>query len=83
MTPVAIVGKSLRIGSRRFFALLRNDKIFDRENLPYQKHIDAGYFKVVRHEHSYPGSCNKGYSFTPKVTNKGIEWLNVKYKGMV
>lgn len=40
------VAKSLGYGRNKLFAFLREQKILMKDNLPYQKHIDSGHFKV-------------------------------------
>lgn len=81
LTSISVVAKTLDIGANSFFALLRNDRILDRGNLPIQRYIDAGYFKVVKKEFGWPGSCQKSYNFTTKATGKGVDWLVERYRG--
>jgi phage antirepressor YoqD-like protein len=77
------MAKTLGIGTNRFFAKLRNDHILDRDNLPIQRYIDAGYFKVVKSVFSWPGSSHQSYNFTTKATGKGVDWLVERYRGRV
>jgi len=81
LTSISVVAKTLGIGTNRFFAKLRADHILGRDNLPTQKCLDAGHFKVVKHEHHWPGSSQVSYDFVTKVTDKGLDWLTVQYKG--
>jgi len=37
----------IKIGRNRLFVWLRNKKILDHKNLPYQQYIDRGYFEVI------------------------------------
>ena len=37
----------IKIGRNRLFDWLRNKKILDHKNLPYQQYIDRGYFEVI------------------------------------
>jgi anti-repressor protein len=54
------------IGQNRLFNYLRNIKVLTKSNLPYQRYVDAGYFKVVEKV------TGMGFSyFTTKVTAKG------------
>ena len=44
------VAKEFGIGSTKFYKLLRDEKILmshPNQNVPYQKHMDAGHFEVV------------------------------------
>jgi anti-repressor protein len=40
-------GKAIGIGQNKLFSKLRDLKILNDSNIPYQKFIDAGYFKVI------------------------------------
>lgn len=35
------------IGQKRLFKRMRDEKILDKRNMPYQKYMDAGLFEVV------------------------------------
>ena len=83
LTPISVVAKLLGVGTNRFFARLRADHILGRDNLPMQRYLNAGYFKVAKHEHSWPGSSQKSYSFTSKATDKGVDFLIERYKGEI
>jgi len=37
----------INMGRNQLFCYLRDKKILDKSNIPYQKYIDAGWFKVV------------------------------------
>ena len=64
----------LGIGSNRLFALLRNERVLDPANLPYQRFIDRGYFKVHRGHWEHPSIGPRYYART-LVTHKGMDWL--------
>lgn len=36
-----------KIGRTKLFKILREEKILDSKNIPYQKYVSAGYFRVV------------------------------------
>lgn len=44
--PVGAVAKSLHTGRNRLFEFLRDQGLLMRSNLPYQRYLDAGYFRV-------------------------------------
>lgn len=47
---IAKVAKTLNIkgiGRNKLFKILRNEKILRKNNEPYQKYIDEGWFKLV------------------------------------
>lgn len=59
---------------RKLYEMLRNDGITMVDNIPYQQYIYQGYFRVNV-------SVNNGYTnSTTYVTNKGLVWLQKKYK---
>lgn len=71
---IAEAAKLLGIGKLKLFKLLRNKKILDAGNTPYQQYIDAGYFKLHRGAYQHPTLGTKFYARTD-VTNKGMVWI--------
>jgi phage antirepressor YoqD-like protein len=61
------------IGRNKLFALLRDKGILQRDNMPYQRFVDAGYFKVV--EGKYNVNDNVVISKTTYVKQKGIDYI--------
>ena len=47
MKEVAKILNYKNIGRNKLFEILRDEKILDNHNQPYQKYIDAGYFRVI------------------------------------
>ena len=47
MKAVAKILNFKGIGRNNLFEILRNENILDKQNQPYQKYIDAGYFRVI------------------------------------
>ena len=47
MKEVAKLLNYKNIGRNKLFEILRDEKILDNHNQPYQKYIDAGYFRVI------------------------------------
>lgn len=47
MKEVAKVLNFKNIGRNKVFEILREKEILDKTNVPYQKYIDAGYFRVI------------------------------------
>ena len=35
------------LGRNRLFSLLRDKKVVDKNNIPYQQYVDLGYFRVL------------------------------------
>lgn len=61
------------IGRNKLFALLREKKILQKDNIPYQQYVTAGYFKVV--EGKYEVNENVVVTKTTYVKQKGIEYI--------
>jgi len=47
MKEVAKLLNYKNVGRNKLFEILRDEKILDNHNQPYQKYIDAGYFRVI------------------------------------
>ena len=68
------VAKVLGTGSNRLFKFLRDEGLLMRDNLPYQKHLDAGYFRVV--EKQYNDGRGESHTYTRTlVTGKGLAYI--------
>lgn len=71
--------ESINIGRNRLFTLLRNHKILMNDNQPYQRYIDAGYFKV--NEYTYKNSSGEPKTNRQTfVTGKGQLYIVNKVK---
>ena len=54
---IASVAKVLNVpgvGRNKLFEFLRNHKILMRNNQPYQKYVDAGYFRIIEQKYERP-----------------------------
>lgn len=74
---VQTAAKMLGIGSKHLFEILRNKKIIDHHNLPYQRYIDGGLLAVRTSSWRY-NENDTGTHFYGRtmVTENGIEWLS-------
>jgi phage antirepressor YoqD-like protein len=61
------------IGRNKLFAFLRGKEILQKDNIPYQRFVDAGYFKVV--EGKYEVNENVVVTKTTYVKQKGIDYI--------
>ena len=61
------------IGRNKLFKFLRDKKILQGDNMPYQRFVDAGYFKVV--EGKFMAGDNVVISKTTYVKQKGIDYI--------
>jgi phage antirepressor YoqD-like protein len=73
------VAKILGIGSRRLFALMRSNGLLTKSNLPYQKHIDAGYFRVREGQYRDPNGNSRTWART-LVTGRGFPYIHERLK---
>ena len=72
--------KNIRIGRNRLFELLKYNKYLTKFNLPYQKYVDAGYFKVV--EVPYQIGNKKFIRAKTVITGKGQIYFFNKIKDL-
>lgn len=82
MSQAAKVLKLPGVGRNKLFAMLRADKVLKSNNEPYQQHIDAGYFELQANPYQAGVNGAKGQRLgvTTRVTGRGIEWLQKRYK---
>lgn len=68
--------KSLKIGRNKLMDELRQCHILQSNNMPYQRYIDSGYFKVIIN----PIKMGEKICDIPvtRVTAKGLTWLGSK-----
>ena len=63
------------IGRNRLFEFLRNSNVLQSNNIPYQKYIDAGYFRVIESKYVTPNGETK-ISLKTVVFQKGVTYIN-------
>lgn len=68
-SDVAKVINSPSLGRNNLMQLLRDRKVLQIGNLPYQQYVSQGYFEVIE------TVTNVGVKLTPKVTQKGLSFL--------
>lgn len=71
MNEVAKVLNVKGYGRNKLFEFLRNEKILDNYNRPYQKYVDCGWFRVI--EQHYTRNGEENISFKTLVYQRGIE----------
>lgn len=64
---------NMGVGRNKLFKLLRDKKILMKDNMPYQRYVDAGYFKVV--ESYYMAGDNSVVSKTTYVRQRGVDYI--------
>ena len=75
-----VTNNTLRLGEKNMFRKLRDNRFLAKSNLPFQRFISQGIFKVI--EKTY-GTTNRGYRVYPQtlVTTKGVDYLLRKLNG--
>lgn len=74
--PMNEVAKVLNIpgyGRNNLFEFLRNESILDRNNIPYQRYVDNGWFRVV--EQSYTKNGERCINFKTLVYQRGVDGI--------
>lgn len=74
MDQVAKILSKYGLGRNRLFEFLRNKKVFNMNNIPYQKYMDMELFKVV--ERSYNTRSGSIVRTQTLVYQKGIEYIS-------
>ena len=76
--PIGDVAKILDmgIGRNKLFEFMREEKILMPDNRPYQKYIDAGYFRVV--EQKYEKNGDTYINLKTLVFQKGVDFIRKK-----
>ena len=64
-----------RIGRNNLFEFLRNKKVLQSDNIPYQKYIDSGYFRVIESKYVTPAGETK-ICLKTVVFQKGVAYIN-------
>ena len=75
LSSMADVAKILDmgIGRNKLFIMLRANNILQADNIPYQRYVNAGYFKVV--ESHYMADGNSVVAKTTYVKQRGIDYI--------
>lgn len=82
MNDVAKVLAIKGYGRNKIFEFLRNEKILDRNNIPYQRYVDAGWFRVV--EQKYNRGSEVVITKRTLVYQKGVDGIRkriLRWKG--
>lgn len=76
MSEVAKV-LDLGIGRNKLFEFLRTERILQHDNQPYQKYVDAGYFRII--EQKYNVGDEVRINIKTLVYQKGLDFIRKKY----
>lgn len=70
--------EKIRIGQNNLFKWLRDNGYLMRDNMPYQKYIDSGYFEII--EQTYETPYGTKVSLKTLVTGKGQIYFTEKLR---
>lgn len=73
MDEVAKILSYYGLGRNKLFEFLRDEKILMRNNIPYQKYVDSGYFRLI--EQVYDNKGEKMVRIKTLVYQKGIDYI--------
>ena len=76
MKTVANVLNFKGVGRNNLFEILRNESILQNDNRPYQKYIDAGWFKMIESKWNNQKTGDVEINFKTVVYQKGIEKIS-------
>lgn len=76
MKEVAKVLNFKNIGRNKLFELLRNKSILMRDNQPYQKYVDCGYFKIIEVKWFNPKKASTQITLKTMVFQKGLDFIS-------
>ena len=68
-----VIGKK-GIGRNKLFQILRDKKILDKGNVPYQTYVDRGYFRVVEQKYVKPNGETQ-INIKTLVYQKGVDYI--------
>jgi len=74
MDQVAKVLGIKGIGRNKLFEILREKKVLDRGNVPYQEYVDRGYFRVIEQKYTKPNG-DTCINIKTLVYQKGVDYI--------
>lgn len=72
---------NLGMGRNKIFEFLRDKKILDNNNQPYQTYVDKGYFRVIESKFTTPDGDVK-INLKTVVMQKGLDFIRRQIKGL-
>ncbi|AQS08350.1 phage antirepressor protein KilAC domain protein [Clostridium saccharobutylicum] len=67
------------IGRNRLFSLLREKKVLDKNNIPYQQFVDCGFFRVLEQKYTVSNGQTK-INIKTMVFQKGVDFIMRKIR---
>lgn len=75
MQKVAKMLDFKNVGRNNMFKILREQKILQSDNIPYQEYQDRGYFRVIEQKYENASDGMPHVSFKTLVYQKGIDFI--------
>ena len=76
MKEVAKVLNFKGTGRNKLFEFLRNKSVLMRDNTPYQKFVDCGYFKIIEVKWFNPKKATNQITLKTMVFQKGLDFIS-------
>ncbi|MCK9532630.1 MAG: phage antirepressor KilAC domain-containing protein [Gammaproteobacteria bacterium] len=71
-----------KIGRNKLFEFLRENGVLMSNNIPYQKYVDSGHFRVIETKYTKPdGSTHIGLKTL--IYQKGVNYINKLLEGVI
>ena len=80
MKEVAKILNIKNVGRNKLFEILRNRHVLDRCNQPYQRYVDAVYFRVIESRFTLPDGDTR-ISLKTVVFQKGLDFIRNAVRG--
>lgn len=74
MAQVAKVLNIKGLGRTKLFELLRKTDILNRRNIPYQKYVNMGYFRIIETSYCLPDATQR-INLKTVVFQKGVDFI--------
>jgi anti-repressor protein len=81
---MAVVAKTLNfkgVGRNNLFEILREQKVLDPDNRPYQAYVDRGWFRMVESKYTKPDGSTC-ISFKTVVYQRGVDGISKMLSGL-
>ena len=76
MQEVAKVLNFEGVGRNKLFAFLREKKILDKNNIPYQQYVEQGLFRLIETTWTHPSSGDVMVNTKTVVYQKGLDYIS-------
>lgn len=73
MKAVANTLNFVKVGRNKLFQILRDNKILQQNNLPYQRYVDCHYFRTIEQQYTKDGEVK--ISIKTLVYQKGVNYI--------